>query len=192
MPAQSASVLAAPLLDHLLGDRHNPDGTSPMPRSASALLKIATPTQDAWASAYADGKDCKLMIDAQHTTWSAKKVREVSSCFRQPLLQGATHWQNQRLCISNVIEGQTRRLLLIIVPKYLWNTMFLAFHAAPSCGHMGRYKTLHRLRQSKEEKAPHLPISRKQHAKLSAQRSSATVAELMERRRKRNASAARK
>jgi hypothetical protein len=25
--------------------------------------------------------------------------------------------------------------------------MFIAYHAAPSCGHMGRYKTLHRLRQ---------------------------------------------
>jgi hypothetical protein len=44
---------------------------------------------------------------------------------------------NERLCISYVVEGQTQRLILSITPKDLWNTMFLAYHAAPSCGHMG-------------------------------------------------------
>jgi hypothetical protein len=132
MPTHSASVLANPILNHLLGERHDPDDTNPMSRLDSALLATATPTQDAWASAYADDKDCgKLMIDNQNTTWSAKKVREVISFFRQPILQGAIRWMNETLCISYVIEGQTRLLLLTIVPRDLWNTMFLAYHAAP-------------------------------------------------------------
>jgi hypothetical protein len=69
----------------------------------------------------------------------------VYACFS--LLQGAIEWVNGRLCISHLVDRHSRLLLLIIVPASLRRTMFVAYHAAPTCGHMGRYKTLFRLRQ---------------------------------------------
>jgi hypothetical protein len=63
------------------------------------------------------------------------------------LLQGAIELVNGRLCISHLVDRHSHLLLLIIEPAALRRTMFVAYHAAPTCGHMGRYKTLFRLRQ---------------------------------------------
>jgi hypothetical protein len=46
-----------------------------------------------------------------------------------------------------LVDRHSRLLLLIILPAALRRTIFVAYHAAPKCGHMGRYKTLFRLRQ---------------------------------------------
>jgi hypothetical protein len=67
--------------------------------------------------------------------------------YRKPLLQGAIEWVNVRICISHLVDRHSRLLLLIIVPAALRRTMFVAYHAAPTCGHMGRYKKLFRLRR---------------------------------------------
>jgi hypothetical protein len=63
------------------------------------------------------------------------------------LLQGAIEWVNGHLCISHLVDRHSQLLLLNIVPAALRRTLFVANHAAPTCGHMGRYKTLFRLRQ---------------------------------------------
>jgi hypothetical protein len=69
------------IADSLSSQRHDPDKMSPIPRSESALLTTGNPTQDAWASAYGNDKDCKFMINNLSIVWSDKKVREVSPCF---------------------------------------------------------------------------------------------------------------
>jgi hypothetical protein len=147
MPLHSAIAFYESLLNQILSPRQDPDDTSIMQRSASGMVATVTPTQDAWAAAYDNDPECKFMIENLTTVWTAQKVREASPCYRQALLQGEIQWLNKRLCISYVVEQKHHRLLLIIAPRDLWNVMFLAYHAAPSCGHMGRYKTLYRLRQ---------------------------------------------
>jgi hypothetical protein len=47
----------------------------------------------------------------------------------------------------HLVDRHSRLLLLIIVPVALRRKMYVAYHAAPTCGHMGRYKTLFCLRQ---------------------------------------------
>jgi hypothetical protein len=60
-----------------------------MLRSVSALVSSGMPTQEDWTEAYEQDKDCKLIIDNLSDEWCADKVNKVSSCYRQPLPQGA-------------------------------------------------------------------------------------------------------
>jgi hypothetical protein len=94
MPLESVVALYEYLLNHTMSPPHDLDDTSPMPRSASALVATFTPTLDAWAEAYNNDQDCKFMIENLSTAWTAKKVREMSPCYRQALLQGAIQWLN--------------------------------------------------------------------------------------------------
>jgi hypothetical protein len=118
-----------------------------MLRSVSALVSSGMPTQEDWAEAYGQDKDCKFIIDNLSDKWCADKVNKVSSCYRQPLLQGAIEWVNGRICLTHLVDNNNHLLLLIIVPTELRRALFVAYHAAPCCGHIGRYKTLFRLRQ---------------------------------------------
>jgi hypothetical protein len=140
-------MLTEPILDFLLGDRHDLDDTNPMPRSVSALITSGMPTQDKWAQAYDNDPNCKFMMTHLSGEWSAAIVKKVHACYRQPLLQGSIDMVNNRLCITYLVDGHTHLLLLVIVPASLRRSMFTAYHASPVCGHMGRYKTLFRLRQ---------------------------------------------
>jgi len=63
-----------------------------------------------------------------------------------PLRHGEISWMNGRLTLSKPIEGNTSRLLLIIVPESLRRTVCNIYHASPAGGHVGQYKTLYRLR----------------------------------------------
>jgi hypothetical protein len=147
VPWRTAEVLTEPILEFLFISRHDPDESSPMPRSVSALVSSGMPTQEDWTEVYEQDKDCKFIIDNLSDEWTAEKAKKVSSCYQQTLLQGAIEWVNGRLCLTHLFDNNNHLLLLIIVPTELQRTLFIAYHAAPSCGHMGRYKTLFRLRQ---------------------------------------------
>jgi hypothetical protein len=89
VPWRTAEVLTEPILEFLLISRHDPDENGPMPRSVSALVSSGMPTQEDWTEAYEQDKDCKFIIDNLSDAWCSDKVKKVSSCYRQPLLQGA-------------------------------------------------------------------------------------------------------
>jgi hypothetical protein len=147
VPWLMAEILIEPALNFLLCSRHDPGDTHPMSRTVSTLVSVGMPSINEWAAAYQAKADCKAIIAKFPKPWNAKEVKGVNSCYRQPLLQGAIEWVNGRICISHLVDRHSRLLLLIIVPAALRRTMFVAYHAAPTCGHMGRYKTLFRLRQ---------------------------------------------
>jgi hypothetical protein len=147
VPSRTAHMLAEPILDFLLGDRQDPEDMNPVLRLVSALITSGMPTQDERAQAYVNDPDFKFMMTHLSGEWSAAKVKKVHACYRQPLLQGYIDMVNTRLCITHLVDGHTHLLLLVIVPTSLRRLMFTAYHASPVCGHMGRYKTLFRLRQ---------------------------------------------
>jgi hypothetical protein len=119
VPSRTAHMLTEPILDFLLGNRHDPDDTNPIPRSVSALITSGMQTQDAWAQAYDNDPDCKFMMTHLYGEWSAATVKKVHACYRQPLFQGSIDMVNKRLCITHLVDGQTHLLLLFIVPSSL-------------------------------------------------------------------------
>lgn len=70
------------------------------------------------------------------------------SAYRQPIRDSLIRYEYRRLVYYKPIECSTRFLMLLIVPndRELRRTLFVAYHATPAAGHMGRYKTLYRLR----------------------------------------------
>jgi hypothetical protein len=142
-----ANILIEPALNFLLCSRHDPEDTHPMHHTVSTLVSVIMPSIDKWTAAYQADADCKAIIAKFPETWNTKEVKGVNACYRQPLLQGAIEWVNGRLLISHLVDRHSRILLLISVPAALRRTMCVAYHAAPTCGHMGHYKTFFRLRQ---------------------------------------------
>jgi hypothetical protein len=53
---------------------------------------------------------------------------------------------DQRLVVLQPVQNNTEQLMLIAVPQSLCRGVFSAYHATPIAGHMGVYKTLHRIR----------------------------------------------
>lgn len=110
------------------------------------------PTTDEWESAYNEDPETKLMLsrlrsdDSTPYVWSKKELLEVDAQFRDHLRTGSTAISSGRLVLYITLSNENRRLMLIVVPRSLRRDIFSAYHASPSAGHMGPYKTLHRIR----------------------------------------------
>jgi hypothetical protein len=129
---------------HLLCSRHDPEDTHPMPRTVSTLVSVSMASIDEWAAAYQATAYCNAITAKSPEPWNTKEVKGVEAFYRKPLLQGSIEYVNDRLCISHLFDLHSRLLLLIIVPESPRRTMFVAYHTAPTCGHMGRYKASQR------------------------------------------------
>ncbi|MGH7955061.1 MAG: hypothetical protein ACREOZ_03790 [Gloeomargaritales cyanobacterium] len=113
------------------------------------LITKPLPLDSEWEPAYQADLDTRRMMSklASGQEWTDKEVNSLHSAYRQPIRDSLIRYEHRRLVYYRPIEYSTRFLLLIIVPNSdLRRTLFVAYHATPAAGHMGRYKTLYRLR----------------------------------------------
>ena len=86
-----------------------------------------------------------LHINSGHK-WSKKELSKVDAQFRDHLQTGSIAFSHGRLVLYLKLASESQRLMLIVVPEPLRRDIFSAYHAAPTAGHMGPYKTLNRIR----------------------------------------------
>ena len=80
------------------------------------------------------GKICKDTLKSVHYT------------YHQPLRQSFIVIEDDMLIFREPIRGSTSYTRLQIVPRGLYDIIFIAFHSNPIGGHLNAYRTLHRLR----------------------------------------------
>jgi hypothetical protein len=85
-----ADILIEPALNFLLCSRHEPEDMHTMPRMVSTLVSVSMPSIDEWVAVYQADADFKAIIAKFSEPWNAKEVKGVNTCYRQPLLQGAS------------------------------------------------------------------------------------------------------
>ena len=109
------------------------------------------PSNHDWSAAYTDDPDTKLIFDtirssADPPVWTNAMLGQVHASYRSLLQNNSIQVMRDRLVIFQDLPSQHHRLMLIIVPKSLRRIVFSAYHSSPSAGHLGPYKTLHRIR----------------------------------------------
>jgi len=111
----------------------------------------APPSTSEWSQAYANDPDTSVIMtrlrDPLKPVWQPKCLSSVDAAFHPYLRADAVSIVNDRLVLFQQLHSEDRKLMLIVVPTALRHTIFCAFHSAPMAGHLGTYKTLHRIRQ---------------------------------------------
>jgi hypothetical protein len=151
MPFQFASAFARQIYDS--GAYPSPNN---VPRNHKHVVNCLAfcpnpnPTADSWAKAYTDNQETKLIMSRLQISpergWSKKDLSSVDAQFRVHLRKGAISMSHGQLVLFIDLASEGKRLMLIVVPKSLRRDIFAAYHAAPTAGHMGPYKTLHQIR----------------------------------------------
>ncbi len=105
-----------------------------------------------WDNAYQEDTETNTLLELvkqqsqSSVPLSSKEIQRVSMGYREHLKNGRIHIINERLVLFKPIVMGTRHVSLIIVPHGLRKKLFSHYHAGPSGGHMGEYKTLFRMR----------------------------------------------
>ena len=68
---------------------------------------------------------------------------KVNHNFRGPLRHSLISVENDMLIFREPISGSNSYTRLTLVPRELYNILFIAFHANPIGGHLNAYRTLH-------------------------------------------------
>ena len=78
--------------------------------------------------------------------WSAEQLNNIEVEYRTFLKDRFIGVLHDKLVYYKPIFRDSRHIALIIVPTLLRRKIFNHYHAGPSGGHMGEYKTLYRIR----------------------------------------------
>ncbi len=110
----------------------------------------ATPAME-WESAYKEDESLRHLLGMVSRKTNVLKctradLQKIPSSLHQFVQDGTVEWSGQRLVVRKQMPMMARAIELIVVPKGLQHRIFRHFHASPSGGHAGEYKTLHRLR----------------------------------------------
>ena len=131
-------------------DTLHPAPTDSKPFPAAALTATVAPSSLDWTTAYAQDPETSLILshiqDTSKPPTTEVFLRQLHADYRLPLRENRIILQSGRLMLLRPVTGANRSLALLIVPSSLRSTVFSAYHAAPTTGHMDVYKTLHRLR----------------------------------------------
>ena len=104
----------------------------------------------AWKSSYTSDPNTSSIMHGltthKATEWTSDELTIAGPGYKQALQQGRILIVDQKLVFFKPIFQQTRYIGLIIVPLALRRKIFSHYHAGPSAGHMGEYKTLFRMR----------------------------------------------
>jgi hypothetical protein len=108
------------------------------------------PTADSRSQAYKEDPETWIILsglqsNAKHK-WSKRYLSAVHAQFRDHLRTESIALVHDRLVLYLKLASEGKQLMLIVVPQSLRRDIFSAYHAAPTAGHMGPYKTLHRIR----------------------------------------------
>ena len=103
-----------------------------------------------WKCTYNDDTSTSYLVYGLTThkaiEWTNGELKIAGSGYKLAVQQGRILIIDHKLVFFKPIFQQTRYIGLIIVPTYLFRPMFSHYHAGPSAGHMGEYKTLFRMR----------------------------------------------
>ena len=112
----------------------------------SAARPIPSPLD--WTAAYCQDPDTTLLLQRFKTSdpFSRSDINSLHSAYRDYVRQDRLSLVEGKLVVFQPVQNNTEMLMLIIVPLSLRRDIFSAYHASPSTGHMGIYKTLHRIR----------------------------------------------
>jgi hypothetical protein len=81
----------------------------------------------------------------KNTPFSTADTNSLHPSYRDYIRPDRLSLVKGKLVVFQPVQNNTEMLMLIIVPISLRRDTFSAYHATPSAGHMGIYKTLHRV-----------------------------------------------
>ena len=110
----------------------------------------ASPTTIDWTDAYSADSSTAIMLEQfnrdKKPTWTDELLQKVKKEYHTFLKQNLIGILHRKLVLYKPIFRHKRYVTLIIVPETLRRKIFSHYHAGPSGGHMGEYKTLFRIR----------------------------------------------
>ena len=110
----------------------------------------ASPTTTDWTAAYSQDVSTNIMLNmfknAHKPLWSNDMLQKVLVEYRSHLKEHLISMLHDKLVYYKAIFKHVKYIGLIIVPLSLRRVIFSHYHAGPSGGHMGEYKTLFRIR----------------------------------------------
>ena len=103
-----------------------------------------------WSSSYVLDQSMGLMLNILRTnskhTWSKDELSRVDTAYKQHLWENIIVSCNGKLILLKPIFQNFRSIGLIVFPTSLIQNKISHYHARPTGGHMGEYKTLFRIR----------------------------------------------
>jgi hypothetical protein len=106
------------------------------------------PSHARWVKAYSADSECCSIRDLVINPGKTYKetLKTVHYSYHQPLHQSFLVIEDDMLILREPIRGSTSYTCLQIIPRGLYDIIFIAFHLNPIGRHLHAYCTLHRLR----------------------------------------------
>jgi hypothetical protein len=150
-PLKTANYICKEAVGHLFPSIFECSGTFKVEEASCLVTQVKKlPSNQDWLNAYRLDSDTEKMLahleSNQDKGWPTKIISSVNEVYRPYLRDNRVALQNGRLVAFQKLSSSNRPLALIIVPETLQKIIFDAYHANPSAGHLGEYKTLHRIR----------------------------------------------
>jgi len=101
-----------------------------------------------WKKTYHDDPDTRVLIDrvSINSPLDQPTILQLSAAYRSAIARNLLGLLEGRLVYYDPAPTVSNHICRIVVPLYLHRTIFTMMHATPVAGHMGEYKTLHRIK----------------------------------------------
>lgn len=127
---------------------HHAAPAAPIQAFLSGAVGVRLPTKERWVQAYKADKELSLVRDLvlNPSKISSTTLKDINYNFHGPLRKSQIHIEDDMLIYHEPVAGYDSYVRLQLVPKELYNLLFVAFHSNPIGGHFNAYRTLHRIR----------------------------------------------
>ena len=115
----------------------------------SGAIGARLPNKQAWINAYSKDPECvqlRLLISNPALIGKKKELAKVHYIYRGPLRKSCLAIEDDFIVLKEPQAGGHSYVKLHVVPKHLYNIIFIAFHANPSGAHFGVNQTLSKIR----------------------------------------------
>ena len=114
----------------------------------NGIVAHKLPNDNQRATAYQQGKSCKLMIDMikDPSLITHSNITKVHNTFRSGLRTLSITYENHQMTLQEPTIVTDKSIKLIILPNNLQKHIFNSFHTNLLGGHFSLYQTLHRIR----------------------------------------------
>ena len=113
----------------------------------NGAICLRLPSHDHWVKAYAN--DSELLVIPELILNLSKICNEslskVNYNYRGALCKSLLLIENDMIILREPIMGSNSYTRLQVVPRELYNIIFVAFHANPIGAHLNAYRMLHRI-----------------------------------------------
>ena len=109
----------------------------------------AVPNKNNWQQAYEEDIDTRQILQMISTgvkIVNRKQLKTIHQAYHPHMMDNNISIDNGKLILTKPLPLQGKAIKLIIVPRGLRRLLFEHYHGGPTGGHMGEFKTLHRLR----------------------------------------------